>query len=425
MEPMIVEPLGPGIEGCTLLAKPFKTSRVALYAYLPLERESVAAYSMLSLLLSSGCAAYPRPQDLTRRLDLLYGTAVTVDAAKSGDRLMLMASVVFADDAFLPEPVFADAVSLLRELIFRPAMDGEGFLASNFRREQRMQIEYIRGKINDKRSYVRERCAAAMCEGEPFGIGETGTPEQAEALTRQEVCAAWKTMLETAFFRVSVTAQKPHPEVFEAFRREFAAVDRTHWRRPAADTVAPPRPTPRRIDERLPITQGKLAMGFRVALAGGDAVTAPVMVFSDLFGGSPHSRLFANVREKQSLCYYCASSVVRRKGVMMVDSGVEFDKMERTEAAVLTELEAMRQGAFTDGDLAASKLAICGSLRGVRDSQAVTDRWFADRWFDEPRLTPEEMMTLVEGVTREEVIRVANGVTLDTVYRLLGKEEDR
>ena len=109
----------------------------------------------------------------------------------------------------------------------------------------------------------------------------------------------------------------------------------------------------------------------------------------------------------------------------MVDSGVEFDKMERTEAAILTELDAMRQGAFTDEDLSASKLALCGSLRGIRDSQTVTDRWFADRWFDDPRLTPEDMMALVKGVTREDVVRVANRVTLDTVYRLLGKEEAR
>ena len=425
MEPINIEPLGPGIEGCTLLAAPFKTSRVAIYAYLPLEKESVAAYSMLALLLSNGCAAYPLPQDLTRRLDTLYGTSVSVDAAKSGDRLMVTASVVFVDDAFLPEPVFADAVSLLQELFFRPAVDGEGFLESNFRREQRMQLEYIRGKINDKRAYVRERCSAAMCDGEPFGVSETGTLEQAESLTRQAVFAAWKTMLATAFFRISVTAQKPHPEVFEAFSREFAGIDRRGWQRPAADTVAPPRPTPQRIDERLPVTQGKLAMGFRVLPAGNDAVTAPVLVFSDLFGGSPHSRLFTNVREKQSLCYYCASSVVRRKGVLMVDSGVEFDKMERTEAAILTELDAMRQGAFTDEDLSASKLALCGSLRGIRDSQAVTDRWFADRWFDDPRLTPEDMMALVKGVTREDVVRVANRVTLDTVYRLLGKEEAR
>ena len=102
MEPINIEPLGPGIEGCTLLAAPFKTSRVAIYAYLPLEKESVAAYSMLALLLSNGCAAYPLPQDLTRRLDTLYGTSVSVDAAKSGDRLMVTASVVFVDDAFLP-----------------------------------------------------------------------------------------------------------------------------------------------------------------------------------------------------------------------------------------------------------------------------------------------------------------------------------
>ena len=135
--------------------------------------------------------------------------------------------------------------------------------------------------------------------------------------------------------------------------------------------------------------------------------------------------LFSNVREKQSLCYYCAARAVRCKGVMTVDSGVEFDKMEQTEKAVLEQLERMKKGEFTDEELSASKLALCGSLRSAKDSQAVMDRWYTERWFDSPRLSPEQVEQQIRGVTREDVVRVANGVRLDTVFRLVAKEGAR
>ena len=415
--------LGPHAEGVALRTPAFKTTRVAVNAYLPLEAESAAAFYLLSLLLSNGCAAYPTPQALTDRLETLYGATLAVDAIKSGDRLILAASIVFADDRFLPEPVFEDAVALLREVIFRPAVDKGGFLDANFKREQRIHLEYIRGKLNDKRSYARERCAALLCEGEPFGLSETGTLAQAEALTRADVFDAWQRMLQEAYFRVSILSPVDRPAVFDAFAAELAALDRTDAKRPRPEVIRLVHGDVRRVDERLPVAQGKLCLGFRVGLTGPDAATAPVMVFADLLGGGPYSRLFLNVREKESLCYYCAASAVRRKGVLMVDSGVEFANMEKTEAAVLRELKAMQEGAFTDEDLAASQRALCSSLRAIGDSQAVTDRWYAERWFESPRLSPEEMAARIAAVTREDVLRAANSVQLDVVYRLLGKEE--
>lgn len=424
-DPIRAVQLADGVDGCTVIAEPFKTSRVSVCGYLPLEEDSVAEYSMLSLLLSNGCADYPLPRGLNERLETLYGASVMFDCVKSGDRLLFLASIVFADDRFLPEAIFGDCVDLLMKMIFEPAVDEGGFLEHNFVREQRIQVEYIESKINDKRGYAIGRCGALMCEGEPFGLNETGTLEQARQMDRRRVYDAWKRLLSRARFRVSVTAQKEHPEVFEQF---LTLLKRSGRRDPypiLVQTTGRAREQVQRVDERMPIAQGKLAMGFRMEDFGPDSVSYPVMVFADLFGGGPYSMLFSNVREKQSLCYYCAARAVRCKGVMMVDSGVEFDKMEQTEKAILEQLERMKNGEFTDDELHASKLALCGTLRSAKDSQAVMDRWYTERWFDQPRLSPEQVEQQIRGVTREDVVRVAKGVRLDTVFRLLSEEGAR
>ena len=64
-------------------------------------------------------------------------------------------------------------------------------------------------------------------------------------------------------------------------------------------------------------------LGFRAGTAEPDGDVAAARLMNALLGGTPHSLLFRNVREKLSLCYYCASSYDRLKGILLVDSGVD------------------------------------------------------------------------------------------------------
>ena len=412
--------LADGVEACYIPSDRFKTSRISICAYLPLEAETVPAYSVLSLLLSGGCADYPQMRLLNSRLDALYGASAAVDCSKSGDMLQLCASIVFVDDRFLPETVFSDCAELLFKLIFEPAIDNGGFLEGNFERDKRIQLEYIDNEINDKRTYARNRCVELLCEGTPYGLSTLGEREKVEALTRKQVLDAWNTMLKTAQFRISVTANREHPEIFELFKSRLANISRQPCG--SVDEKIKRHDEVVRFDERFPVAQGKLVMGFLSDICGCDKETYKMMVFADMFGGGPYSLLFTNVREKMSLCYYCAARAIRRKGILLVDSGVEFDNMDKTYTAVLDQLEMLKKGEFDDELLASSKLALIGAHKAAYDSQAVLDRWYSDRFFDDKVLSPAEVCELIDSVTREDVINVANSVQLDTVYRLLGKE---
>lgn len=416
------ERIADGVDYCYIKSDRFKSARISVSAYMPMREDTVAAYSLLSLLLSGGCADYPSPRDLSCRLDTLYGASMGADSTKLGDILVLRSGIIFVDDRFLPENVFGDCAELLCKMIFEPAVDEGGFLSENFEREKRIQLEDIDGIINDKRAFARNRCAEIMCEGEPYGLPTLGTKEAVTALTRSEVYAAWKTMIKSAHFRIAVTACDEHPEVAEMFVRKFAAAKREDIFEPKNSIYHKASPTVKTVTERFPVAQGKLVMGFATDIAGDDSETYKMMVFSDVFGGGPYSLLFSNVREKMSLCYYCASSAVRKKGILMVDSGVEFANMEKTEKAVLGELQKLKDGDFDSSIIDASKLALIGALHGVYDSQAVLDRWYSDRLFDKRTLSPDEMADLIATVTKEDIVAAANGVRLDTVYCLRGEE---
>ena len=113
--------------------------------------------------------------------------------------------------------------------------------------------------------------------------------------------------------------------------------DRSGLRRAPEELPAPiamPAEEPRSFEEPLPTVQGKLCMLFTPGEPFAPQDLSALRVAVALLGGTPTSRLFQNVREKQSLCYYCAARHDTPKNVMFVQSGVETKDLDRTEEDV-------------------------------------------------------------------------------------------
>ncbi len=402
----------------------FKTARLSVCFYVPMKEDTASAYALLPFIMTGCGKQYPTSRLISRRLDNLYGAALACECDKLGDMQVLRMSITCIENKYSLDgsDVSLKCAEMLSSLVFSPLCDEGGFDEPNFEKEKRLMLERIDSEINNKRSYAIRRCEAELCKGEPNSIPRYGSRKGQADLTRAELYAAWETLLRTAYVRVAYLASEENSKVFDIFADAFAKMERnvtdidTPIVNPAKEAVS-------EISDRMPVKQGKLVLGFRTSLAGDDRQTYKLMVTSDLYGGGPYSRLFDNVREKMSLCYYCAARTNRRKGWLMVDSGVEFDNMNKAQDEILNQLDILCKGEFDDAALEASKLSLCDSFRTVSDSQPVIDRWYADRVFYLDAPTPEELAELVNSVTREDIIETAKTLKLDTVYRLLGQEE--
>ena len=125
------------------------------------------------------------------------------------------------------------------------------------------------------------------------------------------------------------------------------------------------------------MTKGKLALGFRTRGACVWEEDNPaLLVFNALYGGTPTSKLFLNVREKLSLCYFASSMLEKFKGVMVVSSGIEFRNYEKAKAEILAQLDNCRTGAFEDWELEGARRAVISALRATMDAQGrLEDYW--------------------------------------------------
>ena len=124
-----------------------------------------------------------------------------------------------------------------------------------------------------------------------------------------------------------------------------------------------------------------------------------------------------------SLCYYCSAGLNDLKGVMLVNSGVENENIEKTKTAVIDQLEEMKNGNFTDEDIGFAEMNIKNAYMGVADSAFGVSSWYADRILKNDIVTPEQALSRYLGVSKERIIAAAKSVVLDSVYVLTGIEE--
>lgn len=417
--------LSDGAEGLFIKNERFNTTSVSFNFYLPLSADTAAAYALLPFILTTCGAEYPDFSVLNFKLSRLYGARLEASAEKLGDFQLLRMRISVINDkyTFDSESLLKRAIDMLLSLIFKPKTENGAFCEEDLSREKRKAIEHIKGEISEKRIYAKNRLIEEMYKGNAYGVPKCGTVEDVEKITGESLYTAWEDMLKRAFVRVQVIGASIPPRLFETVAESFENINRCEITDCKTSEPTAAVQKPKEIVERMAVKQGKLVMGFSSDMCGDDDLSLPLMVATDIFGGGPYSRLFANVREKMSLCYYCSASAVRQKGLVTVDSGVEAENAEKAQKEILAQLDAVKNGEFTDFEYEASLKSLRDSLNSYNDSQVLLDTWYALKAGNRTLYSPEEIAAKVAEITREDIVNAAKGIKLHTVYKLLPKEE--
>ena len=404
-----------------LPAKKFKTGLLSAQFITPLRKETASANALLPAVLNRGTMRCPDMEKLSAAMDRLYGAQIDYTVRKKGERQCVgfVASVI--DDSFAPggERLLESVAELLGEFFLDPVTRSGRFLSEYVDSEKVNLIDALRAVRNDKRDYADLRLMQEMCAGEPYGIRRLGDEESVRKLNNRKLYRYGQEMMSTNRLEIFYCGSAEHERVVDALLRAFASLHRgvVQELEPMRVLAAPE--TPRIITESMDVTQGKLSMGWRC-----QSRDIPAMIMVNLlFGGSSNSKLFLNVREKLSLCYYASSQFARSKGILTVSSGIETKDYDRALEEILRQLEAVKKGEWEDWELTGARSTIISSLRSINDSQAALENWYLGQTATGEIETPEEMARQLAEVTPQRICAAAETIALDTVYFLKGKEE--
>lgn len=401
----------------------FKTMRLTAIALLPLEAESASDFALLTQVLTRSCEDYPDFTALSKKLSTLYGASLSAGVRKVGESLALTFSIAGIDDRYAlgDDVVSEELAALLLGVLFKPNFKDGIFVSEEVEQERRQLLDLADSEFNDKRVYANSRLIGTMCKNEAYGIKRYGTRENILASTPESLFVAWQRMLKGARFEIFFTGGAQSDKAKSIFKEKFSEIARTP--ESFKTEIIPEALTVNRVTEKMEIAQAKMLMGFRTNCSTGDESAFAMRLMNVILGSGTRSKFFLNIREKQSLCYYCFSRYNRFKGILTVESGVESLNTERTVEAVLTELEEVKKGNFTDEDLRLAKLSVASDFVSICDTVTGNEEWFVSQIADPEFLTVEETTEKFNKVTRQQIIEAANKLTLDTVYILTGKEE--
>ena len=413
-----------GVSLVNVNAGRFKTNEIAISLALPLKEETASANALFINLLSRRSAEYKNQTELNRKLANLYGASLSAVVTKLGECQVLKLGITCLDDKFSLDggSISFECLKLLVSLLFEPRLNGRAFFDEDVESEKRILIEKIDAENNEKRTYVLRQAEKLMFDGEPYAINRFGTVDSIKKLTSADVYNAWKNALETAKFMVTIigsadcdNAERLVKNALEGIQRKFAEL-------PAAVFV----PFCDRVKEqmeRLDVKQGKLVLGYRVNLKPDDELTAAMRTFCDVFGGGPYSKLFANVREKMSLCYYCSARYTRTKSMILIQCGCNEENMDKAVNEIQNQLNIIKNGDFEE-EFHSSKLAMKDALLSVNDTPEAIEAWYVNQLADDKLKTPEQSSAENDSVTMEQVQHCASLLTLDTIYKLSSPKEE-
>jgi len=409
-----------GVHLTYLPAGKFKTNLISAQFVLPLTRETASWNALLPNVLHRGTMRYPDMESLSKAMDLLYGAQISGTVRKKGENLCIGFVGSFLEEKYLPEKaaLLEPVTALMGELLCDPATTSGRFIPAYVEGEKQNLIDLIRSSINDKRDYAAKRLIQEMCGDEPYGVMRLGDEKSVKKINNGKLFLYYQNLLATAPLELCYCGLIPPDRVERAFREAFASLPRQNiqpWgitqRRPAPET-------PRYVTEEMDVTQGKLSMGFRCESRD----WAALMLANMLFGGSSTSKLFMNVRERLSLCYYASSSYHRVKGIITVQSGIECEKYQTVHDEILAQLAAVQRGEWEEWEKESALRMLINALNSLGDSAGQMEDFFLSQTVLDLGGTPESIRQQLLAVDDERICLAAQSIKLDTVYFLKGGE---
>lgn len=418
----------PGVRLTAVQTNKFKSNLLSVTLLAPLDAQTASANALLPYVLRRGTRKHPDLESLSAALDELYGGAIEPAVRKKGEAQGIGFVGSFLDDAYALDDtgILEQAAGLMGEVLLCPATEDGGFRKEYVEGERSNLVDRIQAQVNEKRAYSLLRLTQEMCADEPFGVDRLGDETHAAAITGEGLWERYRHLLAHAPVELYYCGSADADRVAAALTAALDGLPRAEELEEPGQSVqeGAGQDQPRLATESLDVTQGKLALGFRT---GGACVWEEdypaLLVFNALYGGTPTSKLFLNVREKLSLCYFASSMLEKFKGVMVVSSGIEFGNYEKAKAEILAQLDNCRSGAIEDWELEGARRAVVSSLRAAMDAQGRLEEYWlgqAVAGLEEP---PQDLERRVEAVTKEQVVAVARKMELDTIYFLKGKED--
>ncbi len=396
----------------------FKTNLISVYIQRKLDRNEVTKNALLPGILKSGCNKYKTLGQLTDREEELYGSYLHAGASKRGESQVLGFSILSVNEKYLDEKILGQCIEFLNEIINNPLVIDGGFNEEYLNIEKEILKDSIMSIINDKGNYAMKRTNEIMFEGEPYSINGKGYIEDLDNIDRVGLYEHYKEVLKTSPIEIMIEGEFEETEVVELIKEKFQ-FDRGNIIDIPKEEYYKEVDKVKEVKETMDIAQGKLVMGYRCNVDYLDEEKYySLLLGSRILGGGADSKLFINVREKESLCYTIYSTIQKSKSTMMVCSGIEAQNYEKTVNLVKEQVQKLKDGDITESEISNAKIAFINSLNSLNDEIGRISDFYFSQSISKNKSDLDQIKNMINKSTKEDIVEAVKNIELDTIYFL-------
>ncbi|MEG0471513.1 MAG: pitrilysin family protein [Solibacillus sp.] len=400
----------------------FKTVNFSVKWRTQLTEKNASERTVLSNVLQHSNARFSTSAAYRSYLDDLFGTVLYFDTTKRGEEHTVLMNVETVNDNYLAHgSVLNEVIELLHDAIFKPNFEQNVFKKAIVEREKEMVIQRIQSVFDDKSRFAQKRIMEILRPNHPASISANGTIDEIKAISPESLAAAYENMLNDDVIDIYVVGDLDVEQMTAKIKAAFPFKDREVKK--TDRNLEVPKDIKGYTKETQEMKQGKLHIGYHTPVVFGDEDFPKMQIFNGIFGGYAHSKIFINVRERESLAYYASSSYAAQYGLLFVVSGIEPAKEAKAREVIAEQLTAIQNGEITDLELAQTKAMLINQLKEALDSargqieifdqyKELNDPFSLDKW-----------TARWQAVTKEDVQQMAQQLKLEATYFLCGKED--
>ena len=405
----------------------FKTNLIAIFLTTPLTRENVTLNAILSSTLRRGNKNLATQEEISKRLEEMYGASFDCGLDKMIDNHILKFYIESINDSYLPENsenILNASIDMILDMIFNPLIENDGFIEEYVDQEKESIRQRINMKIDNKAAYAKMRCVEEMYKDEPTGLFRYGYIEDLENINNKNLYEYYKKLIDECKIDIFISGNLENID-YKKMINDAIENKNIKEREPIfilKQIEAKKEKEEKTVTESMDVQQGKLVIGLDILFNEEDIkdtnIRFQAKIYNSILGGSANSKLFQNVREKASLAYTASSSYVMFRSNIFINCGIEIENYEKTLEIIKKQLDDMANGDFSDEDIENAKKKIVSSTISIEDEQDTSIIYFFGQELTGTNISISDYIKNINNVSKDEIINIAKKVKINTVYFL-------
>lgn len=399
----------------------FKTNKIKVRFSAPMSEKTIAGRVLTASMLETSNALYPTSQSFREKLANLYGANFSTSLSRRGLVHYLDINLSFVRDQFLSRKnVLTDEIlDFLKASLFSPLSNGNAFDAKTFEIEKKNVLTDLEAEIENNFYHAHRKLNDLFYDLSEMRIPRVGTVELVEKETAESSFATFQQMLkedQVDFFFIgnfNEIAIRDKIQDFHFAEREqpLELMYQQSYSNVTRENL-----------EQREVHQSIIELAYHFSAQYGDSEHLPLIVLNGLLGGFAHSKLFVNVREKESLAYTISSNFDIFSGLMRIYAGIDRANRTKTIALINRQILDLKRGNFTDDELEQTKKMLKNSILLAQDRQnTLIERAYMSAVLGKKFLSLEAWLESLENVRKNEVIKAAQQLKLQAIYFMEGK----